>query len=405
MVDAHEPSHPAQDRTTLGCATCPRTVPDLRRDRGRGAHGSRRRRRAPHRPRRHQPCLRHRRKGGSAPGARRCSRAHGRRRPRRPAGQQDLLPAPPGPLHASPRRHGAATARPPCRGQPAALLLQAQAPEGGSQLREGARRHRVGDDGPSTRGEGPRRRPLSHLHRVLGLPGGRPQQPARFRDRGAPGRRRRARSARARLVHGRGLADRPAAGLRGGERADARIRLLGRGIRSLRPADHLRRLRRRGSGGGPILGEGRQGGHGRNLVLRHHPALHRGNPAAAPRGHRADVRDRRHLRGTGYPGGIFNSGFARSWIVERIADARPAPKGGQPYARELVRRGDRHCRANQRLRLQTENALRIQRANPFRTPSLFGSERPDRGWRAHVCRCSWSASSTTSRPAGTSPRP
>ena len=80
--------------------------------------------------------------------------------------------------------------------------------------------------------------------------------------------------------------------------------------------------------------------------------------------------------GTGYPGGIFNSGFARSWIVERLADARPAPKGGQPYARELVRRGDRHCRANQRLRLQTQDALRIQRANPFRTPSLFAQRAP-----------------------------
>jgi uncharacterized protein len=80
--------------------------------------------------------------------------------------------------------------------------------------------------------------------------------------------------------------------------------------------------------------------------------------------------------GTGYPGGIFNSGFAQTWIEERGADARPAPGGGQPYARELVKRGDRHCRANQRLRLQTQNALRIQRRNPFRTPSLFGHRAP-----------------------------
>jgi uncharacterized protein len=80
--------------------------------------------------------------------------------------------------------------------------------------------------------------------------------------------------------------------------------------------------------------------------------------------------------GTGYPGGIFNSGFARTWVLERMADARPAPAGGQPYARELVRRGDRHCRANQRLRLQTQNALRLQRRNPFRTPALFGQRAP-----------------------------
>jgi uncharacterized protein len=85
--------------------------------------------------------------------------------------------------------------------------------------------------------------------------------------------------------------------------------------------------------------------------------------------------------GTGYPGGIFNSGFARSWLVERVADARPAPRGGQPYAKALVRAGDRHCRANQRLRLQTQNALRLQRRSPFRTPSLFGRRSPGRWLR------------------------
>jgi uncharacterized protein len=81
---------------------------------------------------------------------------------------------------------------------------------------------------------------------------------------------------------------------------------------------------------------------------------------------------------TGYPGGIFNSGFARTWVVERMHDARPAPAGGQPYARALVRMGDKRCRANQRLRLQTQNALRIQRQNPFRTPSLFEHRAPGR---------------------------
>ena len=80
--------------------------------------------------------------------------------------------------------------------------------------------------------------------------------------------------------------------------------------------------------------------------------------------------------GTGYPGGIFNSGFGQTWIEERTADARPAPGGGQPYARALVKRGDRHCRANQRLRLQTQNALRIQRRTPFRTPALFARRAP-----------------------------
>ena len=80
--------------------------------------------------------------------------------------------------------------------------------------------------------------------------------------------------------------------------------------------------------------------------------------------------------GTGYPGGIFNSGFAQSWVVERMDDAKPAPAGGQPWARALVKAGDKHCRANQKLRLQTQDALKLQRQNPFRTPSLFAHRAP-----------------------------
>jgi predicted acyl esterase len=80
--------------------------------------------------------------------------------------------------------------------------------------------------------------------------------------------------------------------------------------------------------------------------------------------------------GTGYPGGIFNSGFAQSWVVERMDDAKPAPAGGQLWAKELVKAGDKHCRDNQRLRLQTQDALKLQRENPFRTPSLFAQRSP-----------------------------
>ena len=87
--------------------------------------------------------------------------------------------------------------------------------------------------------------------------------------------------------------------------------------------------------------------------------------------------------GSGYPGGIPNSGFGQSWLQERMEDARPAPGGGQPYARELVRSGDKHCLANQRLRLQTQNALRIQRRQPFRAPSLY-SQRSPGAWLARA---------------------
>jgi uncharacterized protein len=87
--------------------------------------------------------------------------------------------------------------------------------------------------------------------------------------------------------------------------------------------------------------------------------------------------------GSGYPGGIPNSGFGQSWLRDRMEDARPAPEGGQPYARELVRMGDKHCLANQRLRLQTQNALRIQRGQPFRAPSLY-SQRSPGAWLARA---------------------
>ena len=110
--------------------------------------------------------------------------------------------------------------------------------------------------------------------------------------------------------------------------------------------------------------------------------------------------------GTGYPGGIFNSGFAQSWVVgahgRRQAGARPAASPGRGSS---SRRGDKHCRANQKLRLQTQDALQLQRQNPFRTPSLFAHRAPG-AWlkRAPTCRPSWSASSRTSRRAATSPR-
>ena len=86
---------------------------------------------------------------------------------------------------------------------------------------------------------------------------------------------------------------------------------------------------------------------------------------------------------TGFPGGIFNSGFARSWGLDRMRDAEPAPAGGQPWARALVRAGDRHCRANQRLRLQTQDALALQRRNPFRTELVFG-QRSARRWMRRI---------------------
>lgn len=56
-----------------------------------------------------------------------------------------------------------------------------------------------------------------------------------------------------------------------------------------------------------------------------------------------------------HPGGIFNDGFAKSWMAERVQSAHPAPDpGALPYANALVQT-DPDCRYNQRLRLQTRD--------------------------------------------------
>jgi uncharacterized protein len=86
---------------------------------------------------------------------------------------------------------------------------------------------------------------------------------------------------------------------------------------------------------------------------------------------------------TGYPGGIRNSGFAASWLADRLEEARPAPAGGQPWAKVLTRRGDRHCIANQRLRLQTQDAIAISERNGFRTPSLY-DDRAAAAWMDEI---------------------
>ena len=111
---------------------------------------------------------------------------------------------------------------------------------------------------------------------------------------------------------------------------------------------------------------------------------------------------------TGFPGGIFNSGFAASWIAGAHG-ATPArrPAGGQPYA-QVARRGraTRTASANQRLRLQTQDLTRSSsEQNPYRDAVALRPALARRVARARsASRRSSSASSRTSRPAGTSRR-
>jgi predicted acyl esterase len=81
-------------------------------------------------------------------------------------------------------------------------------------------------------------------------------------------------------------------------------------------------------------------------------------------------------RAPGFPGGIFNNGFAQSWLAERGRDAKPAPAGGQGWAKKRVNEGDTVCLANQKMRLQQLDPVQQSTGNPYYTPSLMDERSP-----------------------------
>ena len=87
-------------------------------------------------------------------------------------------------------------------------------------------------------------------------------------------------------------------------------------------------------------------------------------------------------RHPGLPGGIVNSGFSSSWLRDRKRDARPAPDGGQGWARQRVRDGDQECLTNQKLRLQTQDPIQVIEENPYYDPAIMDARSPQ-NW-AHL---------------------
>ncbi|MFM7062031.1 MAG: CocE/NonD family hydrolase [Actinomycetes bacterium] len=81
-------------------------------------------------------------------------------------------------------------------------------------------------------------------------------------------------------------------------------------------------------------------------------------------------------QGIGFPGGIFNNGFAQNWLEGRESDAEPAPGGGQAWATTLIEQGDTRCKDNQKLRLQTIDALELLDRTPYREPLLYEFRTP-----------------------------
>ena len=89
------------------------------------------------------------------------------------------------------------------------------------------------------------------------------------------------------------------------------------------------------------------------------------------------------LYSTGYPGGMYNDGFAASWVAQRVADAQPAPRGGQPWAAAEIAAGDTTCLANQRLHAQAQSLATLVSPDLARTPALFDQRSP-RVWASHI---------------------
>lgn len=93
--------------------------------------------------------------------------------------------------------------------------------------------------------------------------------------------------------------------------------------------------------------------------------------ALAPMSVTADLYD-----GIGFPGGIYNTGFAKGWLTERAEDAKAAPGGGQRWATARIEAGDEQCLRNQRLHRQAPDLLATLDDTEFRTPALFADRTP-----------------------------
>jgi predicted acyl esterase len=84
------------------------------------------------------------------------------------------------------------------------------------------------------------------------------------------------------------------------------------------------------------------------------------------------------FRGTLYPGGIFNDGFARSWAIERQQQNRWPDPVGADWVVNRVNEGDAICADDQLLRQQNPDLLAKIERNPF-YPAVGNPEYPDGG--------------------------
>lgn len=79
------------------------------------------------------------------------------------------------------------------------------------------------------------------------------------------------------------------------------------------------------------------------------------------------------FRGTLYPGGILNTGFASSFAQERFDEAKPF---GQAWTKARADAGDTECADNQKLRLQNPDLVQEIKNNPYYPQALGDSLAP-----------------------------
>ena len=78
-------------------------------------------------------------------------------------------------------------------------------------------------------------------------------------------------------------------------------------------------------------------------------------------------------RGTLYPGGILNTGFAVPWANDRAAQAQPY---GQPWTKDRADGGDTECAANQDVRLQNPDPLQLIETHNFYDDTYYAQIDP-----------------------------
>lgn len=82
------------------------------------------------------------------------------------------------------------------------------------------------------------------------------------------------------------------------------------------------------------------------------------------------------LYATGFPGGIYNTGFAGSWLAARVTDAEAAPAGGDAWAKAEIAAGDATCLANQALHPETQDIASLLARASHRDPSIYDPRSP-----------------------------